>query len=101
VLEPHDARIDDGAGVREDVVLKPSARDLRIVRAEVDGTDGELVPMQELLAWRSPEPSEGKHVAVGRLAALLGVAALAVVVMLLMLAASTAITSVFSRLSGS
>jgi hypothetical protein len=101
VFEPLDARTDDGSGVREDLVLKPSARHLRPVQAEVDGTDEELVPVQELLAWRSPEPSVSTHVAAGRLAALLGVAALAVVVMMLILAASTDVTTVFGRLSGS
>lgn len=96
-------------------MLKPSARQLRPVGGavdpsdervdptgtDVDPTDEELVPMQELLAWRSPEPPEGVHVAVGRLAALLGVAAVAVVAMMLILAVGTEITSVFGRLSGS
>jgi hypothetical protein len=99
VFEPRRAPV-DGDGVREDLVVKPSVRHLRSVQVDTVPMEEQLVPLNELLAWET-EASDHRSDAVGRLAALLCVAAIAVAMMLTLLAASTEVTSVFSELPSS
>ena len=62
--------------------------------------DHEVVPIDELLEWE-PADDEGIETAFGRLASLLGVAAVAVAVLVLIFAAGTDIASTFRSLPGS
>jgi hypothetical protein len=108
-------QVDGGAGPSEDQVFMPSARRLRSVPAsppvdEGDAgfdpgpvpTDGDIVSIDEMLVWERSGAEDGPiHKRVGRLATLLGVAAVVIVVLILVFAAGTDVASVFRKLPGS
>lgn len=113
---------DNGSGLPEDHVLRPPARRLRTVRAAplpqdvapeedpvpVEEADEDLVlteedvaSIDELLVWERTEEKGPIDTRIGRLASLLGIAAVVIVVLVLMFAAGTDVASVFSSLPGS
>lgn len=102
------------AGLREDRVSESSARPLRTVPAappiEEDDvgldpglvvTDEDVVSIDELLVWQGTEEHGPMDTRIGRLASLLGIAAVLIAVLVLVLAAGTDVTSLFRSLPGS
>ncbi|HEU4865479.1 MAG TPA: hypothetical protein VFT76_04455 [Actinomycetota bacterium] len=101
------------AGLREDRGFESSARPLRTVPAappiEEDdvGLDPSLVvtddvvSIDELLVWEGTEEQGPIDTRIGRLASLLGIAAVLIAVLVLVLAAGTDVTSLFRSLPGS
>lgn len=101
------------AGLREDRVVDSSARPLRTLPAappiEEDdvGLDPDLVvtddvvSIDELLVWEGTEEQGPIDTRIGRLASLLGIAAVLIAVLVLVLAAGTDVTSLFRSLPGS
>ena len=75
------------------------ARDHRAPAAGLP--EDEVVPIGELLDWEPADDDGTIETAIGRLASLLGVAAVAVAVLVLIFAAGTDIASTFRSLSGS
>ena len=101
------------AGLREDRGFESSARPLRTVPAappiEEDdvGLDpglvvtDDVVSIDELLVWEGTEEQGPIDTRIGRLASLLGIAAVLIAVLVLVLAAGTDVTSLFRSLPGS
>jgi hypothetical protein len=110
----HDPRGEDGSGLPENHVLGPSVRRLRTMPA-VPPTDGDAprpgadvvpieeedVPIGELLHWERADEQRPIDARIGRLASLLGIAAVVIVVLVLVFAAGTDVASVFRSLPGS
>lgn len=102
------------AGLREDRGFESSARPLRTLPAappiEEDDvgldpglvvTDEDVVSIDELLVWQGTEEHGPMDTRIGRLASLLGIAAVLIAVLVLVLAAGTDVTSLFRSLPGS
>jgi len=102
------------AGLREDRGFESSARPLRTVPAappiEEDDvgldpglvvTDEDVVSIDELLVWEGTEEQGPIDTRIGRLASLLGIAAVLIAVLVLVLAARTDVNSLFRSLPGS
>ena len=95
--------LDDGAtatGLPAEAVLGLPDRPPGVVtEPEVDSE--EIVPIGELLDWAPADVERTIETRIGRLASLLGVAAVAVAVLILVFAAGTDIASMFRGLPGS
>jgi hypothetical protein len=114
-LDAEDApQVDGEAGLNQDHVFMPSARRLRTVQAvppidEDDvgfdpgpvSTDEDVVSIDELLVWERTDEEGPIDTRIGRLASLLGIAAVVIVVLVLVFAAGTDVASVFRSLPGS
>jgi hypothetical protein len=106
-------QVDESAGLPEDHVLGPSARRFRTLpppllerdvvrpRTDVAPIEEDVVPIDELLDWDGADDERPTEIAVGRLASLLGIAAVAVAVLALLFAAGTEVMSLFRSLPGS
>lgn len=129
LIAEEETEVDDGSGLPEDHVLRPPARRLRRVRAaplpedvapekdpvpieegdedlvlteeDVASIERDVVSIDELLVWERTEEKGPIDTRIGRLASLLGIAAVVIVVLVLMFAAGTDVASVFSSLPGS
>jgi hypothetical protein len=102
------------AGLREDHVFVPTARRRRtaptappIEEEEVGldpdlvSTDEDIVSIDELLEWEGTEEQGPIDTRIGRLASLLGIAAVLIAVLVLVFAAGTDVASLFRSLPGS
>ena len=109
-----DPPIDDGSGLPEDHVLTASVRRLRTfppappidegdlgVAASLVPVDDAVVSIDDLLVWVRTEERRPIDTRLARLASLLGIAAVAIVVLILVFAAGTDIASMFRSLPGS
>jgi hypothetical protein len=111
-------QVDESAGLPEDHVLGPSARRFRTLpppllerdvvrphvvrpRTDVVPIEEDVVPIDELLDWDGADDERPTEIAVGRLASLLGIAAVAVAVLAWLFAAGTEVMSLFRSLPGS
>jgi hypothetical protein len=105
-------KVDRASGLPEDHVLGPSARRLRTAPAalpteEVEPDAGpvsieeDVVSIHELLVWEPTQERGPIDTRIGRLASLLGIAAVVIVVLILVFAAGTDVASVFRSLPGS
>jgi hypothetical protein len=64
-------------------------------------TDEDVVSIDELLVWEGTDEQGPIDTRIGRLASLLGIAAVLIAVLVLVLAAGTDVTSLFRSLPGS
>jgi hypothetical protein len=108
-----DSQVDDGSGLPEDHVLRASAGRLRTVPAATLPTEDvvpdaspvsieeDVVSIHELLVWEPIEEKGPIDTRVGRLASLLGIAAVVIAALILVFAAGTDVASVFRSGPGS
>ena len=109
-----DQQVDDGSGLLEGRVFTASVRRLRAVPAAPPTDEDDLgfpkgsiplddedVSIDELLDSEPAEERRSIDTRIARLASLLGIAAVAVVLLILMFAAGTDIASAFRPLPGS
>jgi hypothetical protein len=82
------------------VLLSDSRLDVAPDRAVAGGDEG-FVPIGELLDWEGPEEKRPIDTRIGRLAGLLGIAAVALAVLVIMFAAGTDVASLFRNVPGS
>jgi hypothetical protein len=108
-----DPQVDDGSGLPENHVLRPSAGRLRTVPAAPLPTEDvvpdaspvsieeDVVSIHELLVWEPTEEKGPIDTRIGRLASLLGIAAVVIAALILVFAAGTDVASVFRSVPGS
>lgn len=103
VLSPSAPRPHPVAGMPEDTILDRSdARGNVPADRTVTVADGELnIPIDELLGWERAEDEPPIDTRIGRLASLLGIAAVALAFLALMFAAGTDVAPLFRTVPGS
>jgi hypothetical protein len=106
-------KLDQASGLPEDHVLGPSAPRFRtapagplptedvVPAASPVSIEEDVVSIHELLVWEPTEEKGPIDTRIGRLASLLGIAAVVIVVLILVFAAGTDVASVFRSVPGS